>query len=111
MSRFYVLMIEPALFGDTALLREWGRLGKRGRRRLDVSAGPGAGPPRRSRLGSCVKPVVGYFRRSPTAAVSGSVHRNSKVASKAEAYANQVMRGRSGLRFKLLMDNLLLEGS
>ncbi|WP_247992268.1 hypothetical protein [Bradyrhizobium sp. 186] len=36
-------MIEPALFGDTALLREWGRLGKRGRRRLDLSAGPGAG--------------------------------------------------------------------
>lgn len=25
MARFYVLTIEPPLFGDTALLREWGR--------------------------------------------------------------------------------------
>ncbi|UPJ68243.1 IS3 family transposase [Bradyrhizobium sp. 191] len=98
-------------FMDNIFIERLWRSIKYGRRRLDVSAGPGAGPPRRSRLGSCVKPVVGYFRRSPTAAVSGSVHRNSKVASKAEAYANQVMRGRSGLRFKLLMDNLLLEGS
>ncbi|WP_247419007.1 WGR domain-containing protein [Bradyrhizobium sp. 159] len=29
MARFYVLPIEPPLFGDTALLREWGRLGQR----------------------------------------------------------------------------------
>jgi predicted DNA-binding WGR domain protein len=27
MARFYVLTIEPTLFGDTALVREWGRLG------------------------------------------------------------------------------------
>lgn len=36
MARFYVLSIEPTLFGDTALIREWGRLGARGRRRLDL---------------------------------------------------------------------------
>ena len=36
MARFYVLTIEPTLFGDTALVREWGRLGQRGRRRLDL---------------------------------------------------------------------------
>jgi|RhiMethySRZTD1v2_1073278.scaffolds.fasta_scaffold1553572_2 predicted DNA-binding WGR domain protein len=36
MARFYVLSIEPTLFGDAALVREWGRLGTRGRRRLDL---------------------------------------------------------------------------
>ncbi|MCK1277385.1 WGR domain-containing protein [Bradyrhizobium sp. 61] len=39
MARFYVLAIEPTLFGDTALVREWGRLGGRGRRRLDLFDG------------------------------------------------------------------------
>ncbi|MGY3077951.1 putative DNA-binding WGR domain protein [Bradyrhizobium sp. LM6.10] len=39
MARFYVLTIEPTLFGDTALVREWGRLGGRGRRRLDLFDG------------------------------------------------------------------------
>ena len=36
--RFYVLAIEPTLFGDTALIREWGRIGANGRRRLDLHA-------------------------------------------------------------------------
>ncbi len=36
MARFYVLAIEPTLFGDTALVREWGRIGTCGRRRLDL---------------------------------------------------------------------------
>ena len=36
MARFYVLAIEPTLFGDAALVREWGRRGCSGRRRLDL---------------------------------------------------------------------------
>jgi predicted DNA-binding WGR domain protein len=36
LARFYVLAIEPTLFGDAALVREWGRIGSRGRRRLDL---------------------------------------------------------------------------
>lgn len=36
MARFYVLAIEPTLFGDAALVREWGRIGSPGRRRLDL---------------------------------------------------------------------------
>ncbi|WP_248311294.1 WGR domain-containing protein [Bosea sp. ASV33] len=36
MARFYVLAIEPTLFGDVALVREWGRRGRPGRRRLDL---------------------------------------------------------------------------
>lgn len=31
MARFYVLSLEPTLFGEVAVLRHWGRLGTRGR--------------------------------------------------------------------------------
>jgi predicted DNA-binding WGR domain protein len=40
LARFYVLAIEPTLFGDAALVREWGRIGSLGRRRLDLHADP-----------------------------------------------------------------------
>jgi len=36
MARFYVLAVEPTLFGEAALVREWGRVGSSGRRRLDL---------------------------------------------------------------------------
>jgi predicted DNA-binding WGR domain protein len=36
MARYYVLSIEPSLFGDTALVRQWGRLGRNGRRRIEL---------------------------------------------------------------------------
>ena len=35
-SRFYRLSIEPTLFGGVALVREWGRIGTDGCRRLDL---------------------------------------------------------------------------
>jgi predicted DNA-binding WGR domain protein len=35
-SRFYVLRIEPSLFGDPTLVREWGRIGHRGRQRIEI---------------------------------------------------------------------------
>ncbi|MDF2810056.1 MAG: polymerase [Microvirga sp.] len=35
MARFYVLAIEPNLFGSTTLIREWGRIGRRGQRRVE----------------------------------------------------------------------------
>lgn len=38
MARFYCLSVEGSLFGDTALVREWGRIGTSGRRRLDLFA-------------------------------------------------------------------------
>lgn len=38
MARYYRLSVEPSLFGDTALVREWGRIGTSGRRRLDLFA-------------------------------------------------------------------------
>ncbi|RWM47642.1 MAG: WGR domain-containing protein [Mesorhizobium sp.] len=40
-ARFYVLTIEPSLFGDAALVRAWGRIGSFGRQRLDLFASAG----------------------------------------------------------------------
>lgn len=31
MARFYILSLEPTLFGDVAVFRHWGRIGTRGR--------------------------------------------------------------------------------
>lgn len=31
MARFYLLSLEPTLFGEVAVLRHWGRIGARGR--------------------------------------------------------------------------------
>jgi predicted DNA-binding WGR domain protein len=36
MARYYVLSIEPSLFGDAALVRQWGRQGRTGRQRIDL---------------------------------------------------------------------------
>lgn len=38
MARYYVLSIEPTLFGDTAMVREWGRIGRTGQRRIELYA-------------------------------------------------------------------------
>ena len=36
----YVLSIEPTLFGDSALVREWGRIGSSGQRRSELFPQP-----------------------------------------------------------------------
>jgi predicted DNA-binding WGR domain protein len=36
MARYYVLAIEPSLFGEATLTREWGRIGQRGQRRIEI---------------------------------------------------------------------------
>lgn len=36
MSRYYVLSIEPTLFGDTGVVRQWGRIGAAGQQRIDL---------------------------------------------------------------------------
>ena len=40
-ARFYALMIERDLFGRIVLVRHWGRIGSRGRERLDEHASEG----------------------------------------------------------------------
>jgi predicted DNA-binding WGR domain protein len=39
MSRFYTLDIQPTLFGEWALLREWGRIGRAGQSRRALFGG------------------------------------------------------------------------
>lgn len=36
MARYYMLAIQPTLFGETAVVRNWGRIGRRGGERTDV---------------------------------------------------------------------------
>jgi predicted DNA-binding WGR domain protein len=36
MARYYVLSIEPSLFGDACLIRQWGRIGQPGQRRIEL---------------------------------------------------------------------------
>jgi predicted DNA-binding WGR domain protein len=38
MARFYRLSATPGLFGDICRVREWGRIGRRGRTRVDLYA-------------------------------------------------------------------------
>lgn len=38
MARFYLLSLEPTLFGEIAVLRHWGRIGRRGRQALSLHA-------------------------------------------------------------------------
>ena len=42
MARYYVLSVEPTLFGDSALVRRWGRLGCQGRARSEFFDDPAA---------------------------------------------------------------------
>jgi predicted DNA-binding WGR domain protein len=39
MARFYVLSIEASLFGDAALIREWGRIDAAGQRKAELYKG------------------------------------------------------------------------
>lgn len=39
--RFYVMAVQPTLFGEWELMREWGRIGRAGRVRHDVYPDPG----------------------------------------------------------------------
>jgi predicted DNA-binding WGR domain protein len=41
MARFFILSIEASLFGDAALIREWGRIGTAGQRKVELHAGKG----------------------------------------------------------------------
>jgi predicted DNA-binding WGR domain protein len=40
--RFYTLEVWPDLFGGATLMRQWGRIGTEGRRKLDLHPDPGA---------------------------------------------------------------------
>lgn len=35
MARFYCLLLQPTLFGEVSVVRAWGRIGTRGRMKID----------------------------------------------------------------------------
>lgn len=38
MARFYTLAVQPTLFGGASLIRHWGRIGTRGRAKIETFA-------------------------------------------------------------------------
>lgn len=36
MARFYTMKVQPTLFGECSLVREWGRIGQAGQTRTDL---------------------------------------------------------------------------
>jgi len=43
MARFYCLSLQPTLFGEVSVVRVWGRIGTRGRMKIDsFASGEGA---------------------------------------------------------------------
>ncbi|RWI54759.1 MAG: WGR domain-containing protein [Mesorhizobium sp.] len=36
MARYYVLSLQPTLFGEVSVVRQWGRIGTRGRPKVDI---------------------------------------------------------------------------
>jgi predicted DNA-binding WGR domain protein len=36
MCRYYVISVEPTLFGDAALMRRWGRVGRAGQEAIEL---------------------------------------------------------------------------
>jgi predicted DNA-binding WGR domain protein len=36
MARYYALTLQPTLFGDTALVRNWGRIGTKGQQKVEL---------------------------------------------------------------------------
>ena len=64
MARFYVLAIEASLFGDAALIREWGRIGTTGQRKIELHETEGA-PWKPSRCG-CAASRGGDTSPGPT---------------------------------------------
>ncbi len=60
--RFYRMEVWPDLFGHALLVRQWGRIGTEGRRRLDPHPDPGAALNALSRLAQ-QKRQGGYLNR------------------------------------------------
>jgi predicted DNA-binding WGR domain protein len=66
MARFYELSLQRSLFGETLLVRRWGRIGTYGRRREVWFEEPAAAADELERL-AARKIRRGYFRVVPVA--------------------------------------------
>lgn len=50
MARFYVMSVQPTLFGELSLVRLWGRIGARGRYKIETFSHPQGIAGARSRI-------------------------------------------------------------
>jgi len=60
MARFYAMSIEPTLFGGRSLVRHWGRMGTRGRYKIELFEDEAAAENALARLAR-IKSARGYF--------------------------------------------------
>ena len=66
MARFYVIALEPTLFGEVAVVRSWGRIGSRGQLMMETFAEVRDADAAADRLGR-VKRRRGYAETSARA--------------------------------------------
>jgi predicted DNA-binding WGR domain protein len=59
MARFYGIALEPTLFGEVSLMRQWGRIGKTGRATMETFSKIGEAVAARDKLEQ-VKRRKGY---------------------------------------------------
>ncbi|WP_262272821.1 WGR domain-containing protein [Microvirga yunnanensis] len=71
-ARYYVLSIEPSLFGDAASIRDWGRLGRPGQRRVELYENRSV-PWKSLRLGSSGSADVAIWSKAGRAGVQESL--------------------------------------
>ncbi|EJZ20009.1 hypothetical protein RCCGEPOP_17378 [Rhizobium sp. Pop5] len=64
MARFYLLAIEPTLFGGSSLMRCWGRIGTKGQSKIDLFD---TGTEATEAFGKLVRSKLkrGYWRNAP----------------------------------------------
>jgi predicted DNA-binding WGR domain protein len=60
MARFYAMSIEPTLFGGRSLVRHWGRMGTRGRYKIELFEKEAAAASAMARL-AWIKSARGYL--------------------------------------------------
>lgn len=60
MARFYVLALQPTLFGEVSLVRNWGRIGTMGRQKIELFECAGSAEAALSKL-AARKVKRGYF--------------------------------------------------
>jgi len=77
MARFYGLSLETSLFGDTLLVRQWGRIGARGRTRFDWFDSPAAAAAELARI-ALTKMRRGYQDCRPQDAIDRRVEATSQ---------------------------------
>jgi predicted DNA-binding WGR domain protein len=79
MARFYVVSVQPTLFGGGSLVRNWGRIGSRGRAMIELFDDFADADSAMSRLAN-TKRSRGYVREAPAAPAVTAVRRRGTKA-------------------------------